>query len=68
MLALFKNKNVLLLRADWTRPDAAIATELSNLGRSGLPVYALYLPGNQPPLLLPELLTTSELQAALSVL
>ena len=68
MHASFKTKNVLLLRADWTRPDAAIAAELARLGRSGLPVYALYLPGAAVPQLLPEVLTTNILERALSVL
>jgi thiol:disulfide interchange protein len=66
--AQFKAKNVLLLRADWTRPDAAIAAELGKLGRSGLPVYAFYLPGAKAPQLLPEVLTISILESALSVL
>jgi thiol:disulfide interchange protein/DsbC/DsbD-like thiol-disulfide interchange protein len=65
---LFKAKNVLLLRADWTRPDAAIKAELAKLGRSGLPVYAFYLPGAKAPQLLPELLTTGVIEDALSVL
>jgi thiol:disulfide interchange protein len=66
--ARFKAKNVLLLRADWTKPDAAIAAELGRLGRTGLPVYALYLPGSDKPQLLPEVLTTRILEDALSVL
>ena len=39
--------SVLLLRADWTRRDAAISAELTRLGRSGVPVYALYAPGTR---------------------
>ncbi len=66
--AAFKAKNVLLLRADWTRPNTAIAAELTKLGRSGLPVYALYLPGATRPQLLPEVLTKSIITDALSVL
>ncbi len=42
--AAFKAQKVLLLRADWTRRDAAISAELTRLGRSGVPVYALYAP------------------------
>jgi thiol:disulfide interchange protein DsbD len=66
--AAFKAKNVLLLRADWTKPNSAIAAELAQLGRSGLPVYALYLPGSTAPQLLPEVLTKSIILDALSVL
>lgn len=66
--AAFKAKNVLLLRADWTTPNAAIAAELAKLGRSGLPVYAFYLPGATTPQLLPEVLTKNIILDALAVL
>ena len=56
--------NTLMLRADWTRRDDAITRALEALGRSGVPTYALYRP-NQPPVLLPELLTTSMVLQAL---
>ncbi len=55
--AAFKNSNVLLLKADWTQHDEAIASALNELGRSGVPVYALYKPGQPEPDLLPEALT-----------
>ena len=32
------------MRADWTRRDPAITEALRALGRSGVPVYALYAP------------------------
>jgi thiol:disulfide interchange protein len=66
--ARMKAKHVLLLRADWTKPDAAIAAELGRLGRTGLPVYVLYVPGSAAPQLLPEVLTTRIVEDALSVL
>jgi thiol:disulfide interchange protein DsbD len=53
----FKNANVALLRADWTRHDEAITQALTALGRSGVPAYALYGPGETSPRLLPEVLT-----------
>ena len=53
----FANANVVLLRADWTRHDQAIAQALADLGRSGVPAYALYVPGEESPRLLPEVLT-----------
>lgn len=56
--------NTLMLRADWTRRDDAITRALEALGRTGVPTYALYRP-NQPPVLLPELLTTSVVLQAL---
>ncbi len=53
----FADSNVALLRADWTQHDEAIAQALEKLGRSGVPAYALYTPGQATPKLLPEALT-----------
>jgi thiol:disulfide interchange protein DsbD len=53
----FQSKNVVLMKADWTRHDAAITQALTALGRSGVPAYALYAPGEANPRLLPEVLT-----------
>jgi thiol:disulfide interchange protein DsbD len=64
VLAAFDAKQVLTLRADWTRRDAAISAELNALGRNGVPVYALYAPGKSP-VLLSELPSASEVIAAL---
>jgi thiol:disulfide interchange protein DsbD len=55
-----------LLRADWTRRDAAITDALRGLGRTGVPVYALYAPGASQPQLLSELLTVSEVREAMA--
>jgi len=67
VLAQFKDKNVALLRADWTRRDQAITAALTALGRSGVPVYVLHAPG-KPPVVLSEILRKEELGAALSSL
>ncbi len=61
----FAEKKVVLLRADWTRRDAAISQALQQLGRSGVPVYVLQRPGKAP-VLMSELLSTDELLAALA--
>jgi DsbC/DsbD-like thiol-disulfide interchange protein/cytochrome c biogenesis protein CcdA len=53
----FKDANVALLRADWTRHDEAITQALTKLGRSGVPAYAFYSPGADSPRLLSEALT-----------
>ncbi len=66
--AAFSDKKVLLLRADWTRRDSAISAELARLQRSGVPVYAFYVPGAAAPRLMPEILTVADLQAAISAL
>ena len=67
VLKAFSDKKVLLLQADWTRQDPAISAALSALGRSGVPVYVLHVPG-QAPQLLSELLTPTLVLAALASL
>jgi thiol:disulfide interchange protein DsbD len=62
----FASRSVVLLRADWTNQDPEITRALRQLGRSGVPVYALYSPHGGPPLLLPELLTESRVVAAVN--
>ena len=61
----FAEHGVALLRADWTRRDAAIGRALAALGRSGVPVYVLYRPGREP-LLFPEVLSQSAIIDALA--
>jgi len=48
---------------DWTRRDAAITGYLSQFGRSGVPLYVLYLP-NADPRVLPQVLTVDEVVSA----
>jgi thiol:disulfide interchange protein len=62
----FAHANVALLRADWTREDPAITQALAGLGRSGVPVYALYTPGQSDPELLPQVLTPGIVTSALA--
>jgi len=67
LLADLDAQRVALLRADWTRRDAAISAELTRLGRSGVPVYAVYRPGQKDPTLLPEILTAQIVRDALAL-
>jgi len=64
----FARHRVALLRADWTRRDAAITAELTRLGRSGVPVYALYAPGAAGPSVLSEILSVGEVKELLATL
>jgi thiol:disulfide interchange protein DsbD len=64
----FQAANVALLRADWTRHDEAITQALTALGRSGVPAYALYTPGQGEPQMLPEVLTPGIVNDALTKL
>jgi thiol:disulfide interchange protein DsbD len=61
----FAAREVVLMRADWTSQDPEITAALKELGRSGVPVYALYRPNGGAPLLLPELLTEARVVAAI---
>jgi thiol:disulfide interchange protein DsbD len=66
VLADFELNRIVLMRADWTRRDAAITAELARLGRNGVPVYAIYRPGGAAPQLLSELLSVQEVRTAIA--
>jgi thiol:disulfide interchange protein/DsbC/DsbD-like thiol-disulfide interchange protein len=67
VLADFADRNVALLRADWTLRDPAITQALAALGRNGVPLYVLYAHGAAPRVL-SEVLSSRELRAALVTL
>lgn len=53
-----KDKDVILLHADWTKSDPEITKALQSYGRSGVPTNVIYpRKPNSSPILLPELLT-----------
>lgn len=56
VLALIKERNILMLRADKTRPNPSIDEALRILNRSAIPVNVLYAPGAAPTIT-PEVLT-----------
>jgi thiol:disulfide interchange protein DsbD len=65
VLADLRQRNVALLRADWTRRDPAITAALAALGRNGVPVYVFYKKGSAPQVLT-ELLGVDEVRSAVS--
>ena len=65
VLADLSAKNVVLLRADWTRRDPAITAALGQLGRSGVPVYVMYRQGRAP-VVLSEILDVDEVRSVIS--
>ena len=67
VLADVAAKKVVLLRADWTRRDPAITAALTQLGRSGVPVYVIYKPGRAP-VVLSEILSVDDVRAELAKL
>jgi thiol:disulfide interchange protein DsbD len=66
-LRAFARAEVVLMRADWTRRDAAITAALARLGRNGVPVYAIFRPGLET-VLLPEILSVGLVREALASL
>jgi thiol:disulfide interchange protein len=55
---IFKQYDVLLLKADWTNGDADITKLLKQFGRAGVPAYVIYpAEARDQPIVLPELLT-----------
>ncbi len=54
---LFRSESVAYLVADWTRRDPVITRQLEHYGRSGVPLYLLYSPAAEQPVVLPQLLT-----------
>jgi thiol:disulfide interchange protein DsbD len=68
VMKAFADSHVALLKADWTQHDDAITETLAKLGRSGVPVYALYVPGESSPRLLPEVLTPGIVTEAIASL
>ena len=67
VMADFAARGVVLMRADWTRRDAAITAALAGFGRNGVPVYALYgTDTTRPPQLLAEILSVREVRDALA--
>ena len=63
--ARLAGSGIVTMRADWTRPDAAITAYLASFRRFGIPFDAVYGPAAPDGLPLPEILTDSAVLAAL---
>lgn len=60
VMKAFKERGVVTMTADWTKRDEIISQELKKMGRTGVPVYALYpADEKQAPYILPQTLTGS---------
>jgi thiol:disulfide interchange protein DsbD len=59
--AVFRDKDVTLMKGDWTNRDPVITKALAAFGRAGVPLYVVYnaKPGSSEPLVLPQLLTAT---------
>jgi thiol:disulfide interchange protein DsbD len=61
----FQRTGAVYLKADWTNRDNAIAKALADQGRVGVPLYLVYGTDGGPPKVLPQLLTSGLVAAAL---
>ncbi|MGN6208893.1 thioredoxin family protein [Asticcacaulis sp.] len=55
--SVLRAQNVAYMVGDWTHRDAEITRYLTQNGRSGVPLYVYYGPGQAQPVILPQLLT-----------
>jgi thiol:disulfide interchange protein/DsbC/DsbD-like thiol-disulfide interchange protein len=63
---IFRDKQVTLMKGDWTNRDPEITKALAAFGRAGVPLYVVYnaKPGVTEPVVLPQLLTAGIVQSA----
>lgn len=62
---LFKNRNVIALQGDWTKPDPKLTNFLQKNGRYGIPFNAVFGPSAPNGILLPEILSASDIFEAI---
>lgn len=60
-LRQLRDKGVYMIKADLTRSSALGWAKLNELGQTGIPLTAVYLPGHSQPVLLSSLYTSSDL-------
>ena len=61
----FTSKNVLMLKGDYTRRDPVIHEWLRRYEKAGVPLYLLFIPGVEEPVVFPEIITKSMIFNAL---
>jgi DsbC/DsbD-like thiol-disulfide interchange protein/cytochrome c biogenesis protein CcdA len=64
MQQFFREQNVTLMLADWTKSDPEITAYLAQYGRNGVPLV-VYYPPNGKPVILPQVLSKSALKEAI---
>jgi suppressor for copper-sensitivity B len=62
---LANEDKLVMLKADWTRPDPAIASFLASHGRFGIPFNIIYGPKANDGIVLGELLNANMVESAL---
>jgi thiol:disulfide interchange protein DsbD len=63
---LFKDNNIVLLKADWTLYDENITKALDSYGRKGVPLYVIHKKGNPQGIILPQIITYSVIEDGLA--
>ena len=66
VLKAFQSTHAVYLKADWTLRDAEIAETLAAHGRAGVPLYLVYGKSGGEPQVLPQILTSGTVVAALN--
>jgi thiol:disulfide interchange protein DsbD len=63
---IFHDRQVTLMKGDWTNRDPAITKALAAFGRAGVPLYVVYnsKPGSSDPVVLPQILTAGVVKSA----
>ncbi len=63
---VFHDKQVTLMKGDWTNRDPAITKALAAFGRAGVPLYVVYngKPGATEPVVLPQIITAGVVESA----
>lgn len=63
---MLSREDVVLMQADWTRPDAAISRFLASYERFGVPFNIVYGPARPQGVVLPELLAVADVRNAVA--
>jgi thiol:disulfide interchange protein DsbD len=63
---IFHDRQVTLMKGDWTNRDPAITKALAAFGRAGVPLYVVYnsKPGSGDPVVLPQIITAGVVKSA----
>jgi thiol:disulfide interchange protein DsbD len=58
---ILNKKNIIYLKADWTKYNPEITELLNDYNRSGVPLYLFYPSGEAEPIILPQILKISDM-------
>ena len=58
---ILNKKNIIYLKADWTKYNPEITELLNDYNRSGVPLYLFYPAGEAEPIILPQILKISDM-------